>query len=293
MASTRMSGIAAMLAAVGVFALMDAQLKLLVEHYPTMQVTSLRGLASLPFVLAHIAIRRRFDRVWPRRWGWHLLRAVIAIAMLAGFVYSVQHLSLADTYAIYMCAPLLITALSVPLLGERVSAAQWIAIFVGLTGVLIMLRPGGSDWALLAALAAVGSAICYALAAIMLRLLARSETTESLVLSFTVLMFVGAGLLALPHWEPLQWRHAPWLVGIGLCGASAQFLMTEAFARAPASVVAPLEYTALIWGVVLDVVVWHVLPGGVTIAGGLIVIGAGLYLIRSEAQESRQDSRKR
>lgn len=293
MQSTRMSGIAAMLCAVGVFALMDAQLKLLVEHYPPFQVTSLRGLASLPFVVVHIAMRGRLNKMRPQRWSWHLLRAVIAITMLATFIYAVKQLSLADTYAIYMCAPLLITALSVPLLHERVAPAQWVAITIGLAGVLLMLRPGATDWATVGGVAAVGSAICYALSAITLRKLSRTETTESLVFTFTVLMALGAGLLALPVWQPLRAVDVPWLVGIGLCGAIAQFLITEAFRRAPASVVAPLEYTALIWGVALDLIVWRVLPSGVTVAGGLIVIGAGLYLIRRETGQSQPDLRKR
>jgi drug/metabolite transporter (DMT)-like permease len=288
-----MSGIVAMLTAVGVFALMDAQLKHLVAHYPPLQVTSLRGIASLPFVIVHIAMRGRLNKVQPRRWSGHLLRAAIAIAMLAGFMYAVERLSLADTYAIYMCAPLLITALSVPLLHERVARGQWIAIVIGFAGVLMMLRPGASDWQTAGGLAAVGSAICYALSAITLRMLARTETTESLVFTFTILMSIGAGLLALPVWLPLRAVDTPWIVGIGLCGAVAQFLITEAFRRAPASVVAPLEYTALIWGVILDFVIWSVLPSAITVAGGLVVIGAGLYLIRREARQSQPDLRKR
>jgi len=287
------SGIAAMLAAVGVFALMDAQLKLLVEHYPPLQVTSVRGFASLPFVFAHIALRGRLNKLRPRRWPWHVLRAVIAILMLVGFIYAVKQLSLADTYAIYMCAPLLITALSVPLLRERVVPGQWIAIVIGLAGVLLMLRPGARGWATVGGLAAVGSAVCYALSAITLRKLARTETTESLVFSFTLMMAIGAGLLAIPVWQPLRADDLPWLVGIGICGAIAQFLITEAFRRAPASVVAPFEYMALLWGVALDFLVWRVLPSAVTVAGGLIVIGAGLYLIRREAGQSQPDLRKR
>jgi drug/metabolite transporter (DMT)-like permease len=293
MQSMKMSGIVAMLVAVGVFALMDAQLKHLVEHYPPFEVTALRGLASLPFVVVHIAMRGRLNKMRPQRWSWHLLRAAIAITMLATFIYAVKQLSLADTYAIYMCAPLLITALSVPLLKEQVAAAQWVAISIGLAGVLLMLRPGANDWATAGGLAAVGSAVCYALAAITLRKLARTETTESLVFTFTVLMALGAGLLALPVWQPLRASDLPWLVGIGLCGAIAQFLITEAFRRAPASVVAPLEYTALIWGVALDFIVWRVLPSAVTVTGGLVVIGAGLYLIRREAGQSQPDLRKR
>jgi drug/metabolite transporter (DMT)-like permease len=228
MQSTRMTGIVAMLGAVGVFALMDAQLKLLVEHYPPLQVTCLRGLASLPFVLGHIAMRGRLNKLMPQSWLWHLLRALIAIAMLVGFIYAVKELSLADTYAIYMCAPLLITALSVPLLHERVATGQWIAIAIGLAGVLMMLRPGAGNWSIVGGLAAVGSAVCYALSAITLRKLARTETTESLVFTFTLMMALGAGLLALPVWQSLRASDLPWLIGIGICGAVAQFLITEA-----------------------------------------------------------------
>jgi drug/metabolite transporter (DMT)-like permease len=278
-----MAGVAAMLVAVGVFALMDAQLKLLAEHYPTLQVTALRGFASLPFVFAHVAIRGRLNKLRPQRWQWHILRAAITIAMLVGFIYAVKRLSLADTYAIYMCAPLLITALSVPLLGERVTVAQWVAIVIGLGGVMLMLRPGSGNWDLLGGVAAVGSAVCYALSAITLRTLARTETTESLVFSFTLLMAFGAGLLALPVWETIRVADLPWIAGVGVCGAIAQFLITEAFRRAPASVVAPFEYTARLWGVILDFVIWRVLPSAVTVLGGSIVIGAGIYLIRREA----------
>jgi drug/metabolite transporter (DMT)-like permease len=279
-----------MLTAVGVFALMDAQLKLLVERYPPFEVTSLRGFAALPFVLAHVVMRGRINKLMPHSWRWHLLRAVIAIAMMAGFIYSVKHLSLADTYAIYMSAPLMIAALSVPLLRERIGAGQWAAIVVGLCGVLLMLRPGTGNWATAAALAAMGSAVCYALSAITLRKLSLTETTESLVFSFTLMMALASLLIALPTWQPLRLADLHWIIGVGLCGAIAQFLVTEAFRRGPASVIAPFEYTALLWGMLLDLVVWHVRPSAITIAGAMIVIGAGIYLIRREAGRTPEAS---
>src|SRR4030095_15624792 len=158
---------------------------------------------------------------------------------MAAFFYSVKRLSLADTYAIYMSAPLMICALSVPLLHERVTRGQWMAIAVGLCGVLLMLRPGAGDWATVGGLAAMGSAVCYALSAITLRRLARTETTDSLVFSFTLMMAVVSGLIALPSWEPVRIADLHWIIGVGVSGAIAQFLITEAFRRAPASVVAP------------------------------------------------------
>ncbi|MCI0437483.1 MAG: DMT family transporter [Gemmatimonadetes bacterium] len=271
-----------MLGAVALFSAMDALMKLLAEHYPPMQVTALRGLASLPFLLLPIAVRGRWPRLRTTRWHWHIGRAAIGVIMLWTFIYAVQRLSLADTYSIFMCAPLLIAALSTPLLRERVAIGQWAAIAVGLAGVVVMLRPTGSSWATLGGLAAVLSAVCYAVSAILLRVMSRSETTESLVVYFTALLSFGAGLLALSGWRPMTMGDLPLVLGIGVCGSVAQHLITRAFTDAPASVVAPFEYTALLWGVLLDLAIWKVLPGAVTLAGGAVVIGAGLYLIVRE-----------
>ena len=190
--------------------------------------------------------------------------------------------SLATTYSIFMCAPLLVAALSVPMLGEKVARAQWIAIGVGMRGVLLMLKPGGAGWLSYGALAAVVAMVCYSLAVISLRVLSRTDTTESMVFWFTALLTVGAGLLSIPVWRALQWQHVPLMVGVGLSGALGQNFITQAFRRAPASVVTPFEYTALLWGVLLDFAIWHVLPGAVTLVGGSIVIAAGLFLIERE-----------
>jgi drug/metabolite transporter (DMT)-like permease len=279
-----------MMCAVALFSAMDALMKLLVERYPPMQVTTLRGLASLPFLLLPFLIRGRWHRLQTRRWHWHLGRAAIGVVMLWSFIFAVQRLSLADTYSIFMCAPLLIAALSVPLLREHVAMGQWVAIAVGLAGVLVMLRPTGAGWATLGGLAAVLSAVCYAVSAIALRVLSRSETRESLVFYFTLFLSIGAGFLALPGWRSMLLSDLPLIIGIGFLGATAQHLITEAFRSAPASVIAPFEYTALLWGVMLDLVIWKVLPGAVTLAGGAVVICTGLYLIARERREQSKTS---
>ena len=279
-----------MMGAVALFSAMDALMKLLVERYPPMQVTTLRGLASLPFLLLPFLIRGRWHRLQTRRWHWHLGRAAIGVVMLWSFIFAVQRLSLADTYSIFMCAPLLIAALSMPLLREHVAMGQWVAIAVGLAGVLVMLRPTAAGWATLGGLAAVLSAVCYAVSAIALRVLSRSETRESLVFYFTLFLSIGAGFLALPGWRSMLLSDLPLIVGIGFLGATAQHLITEAFRSAPASVVAPFEYTALLWGVMLDLVIWKVLPGAVTLAGGAVVICTGLYLIARERREQSKTS---
>jgi len=261
---------------------MDAQLKLLAGHYGPMQVSFLRGATALPFVLLPILLRGRLARLKLVNVRLHLLRGALAVLMLGSFVYAVRESSLATTYSIFMCAPLLVAALSAPLLGERVARAQWTAIAAGLAGVLLMIAPRGGQWVSLGALAAVVAAATYSLAVVSLRLLARTETPESMVFWFTALLSIGAGLFAIPGWLPLQFDHWPLFLGIGVTGALGQHFITDAFRNAPAAVVAPFEYTALLWGVALDLVVWRVLPGGVTLAGGAIVIGAGLYLMARE-----------
>jgi len=97
------------------------------------------------------------------------------------------------------------------------------------------------------------------------------------------MLAVGAGLLAIPDWRPLQFPDWPLLVGLGLAGSLGQHFITEAFRNAPVSVVTPLEYTALVWGMVLDFSIWNVLPDAATLVGGAIVVGAGLYVIRRAA----------
>lgn len=285
-ASEHMRGIVAMLVAIAFFAVMDAQLKLLAGHYGPMQVAFLRGVTSLPFVLLPVLLRGRLARLRPVNVRLHLLRGVLSVVMLGSFIFAVRESSLATTYSIFMCAPLVVAALSAPMLGERVAGAQWGAIGVGLAGVLLMIAPrGGGEWVSLGALAAVVAVATYSLSVVTLRLLSRTDTTESMVFWFSVLLSVGAGLLSIPHWAPLQLGHWPLFVGVGVTGALGQHFITEAFRHAPAAVVAPFEYTALLWGVALDLVIWRVLPGAVTIGGGAIVIGAGLYLL---ARERRQ-----
>jgi drug/metabolite transporter (DMT)-like permease len=284
-------GIIAMLLAVALFSVMDAQLKLLAAHYGPMQVSFLRGATSLPFVLLPIVLRGRLARLRPVNIRLHLLRGALSVLMLGSFVYAVRESSLATTYSIFMCAPLVVAALSVPLLGERVARAQWAAIGVGLAGVLLMLAPRGGQWISLGALAAVVAAATYSIAVVSLRMLSRTDTTESMVFWFTVLLTLGAGLLAIPGWQPLLPDHFGLLVGVGITGALGQHFITEAFRHAPAAVVTPFEYTALLWGVMLDFAIWRVLPGTVTLAGGALVIGAGLYIIQRERRSAGRTAR--
>ena len=282
--SDRLRGVLMMLTAVGAFSVMDALMKTLTVRYPPVQVACFRGLASLPFVFLSYAFAGRLRELRPVRVGLHVLRAVFAVLMLWGFLWALARASLTDTYAIYMSAPLLVVIAASVMLGERIGRHVWIAIFVGLAGVYVMLKPSVEGFVSLAGLAALGSALAYAVVVVMVRVLSRTETTAAMVFWFLVMMAAGAGAIALPGWVAILADDWPWIAAIGLAGWAGQHLITEAFRLAPASVVAPFEYTALIWGVAIDWVVWQALPGARMLTGAAIVIGAGLYLIHRERQ---------
>jgi drug/metabolite transporter (DMT)-like permease len=175
-----------------------------------------------------------------------------------------------------------VTALSVPLLGEHVGWRRWVAICVGLVGVITMLHPSASSLVSLGAVAALISASGYAFNAIALRVITRTDTTASVTFWMIGIMTVLALVIAIPGWEPVRLQDWTLLVGIGLFSAIAQHLLTEAFRSAPPSVVAPFEYTALLWGILIDRVVWGVFPTSRVYVGGGIVIASGLYLIWRE-----------
>lgn len=271
-----------MLLAVLLFALMDAGLKLLSARYPPLQVAALRGLSSLPFVLGWALLTVPPRSLLQVHWPLHLLRGALGVAMMAGFVYGLRGMPLSTAYAITFVAPLLVTAMAGPLLKERVGPGRWTAIAIGLAGVLVILRPTGEGMATLGGLAVLVAAVCYAVGAITVRLLAQRDSTQAMVVWFMALLSLGALLLAWPDWQPLRREDAAVIAGVGVAGSLAQVALTEAFRRGEASLIAPLEYTALIWGVLLDVALWGVLPDGVTWLGAGIIVASGIYLLRRE-----------
>jgi len=275
-------GMLSMLLAVATFALMDASLKTLTPHYPPMQVAALRGLASWPLVTAWVLYAggpRQLVRV---RWALHLLRGVLSVIMLAAFAYALRTLPLAETYSLFFVAPLIITALAALVLRERVDWRGWAAIALGFSGTLIVLRPTGAGMLTLSGVAVLVSATGYAISAIAVRVLGRSDSTPAMVFWMLTMTSVFALALSWHEWTPLQPQHWRALLGLGVFGAIGQYAITDAFQRADASRIAPLEYTAPVWGIALDYALWHTLPDAVTLSGAAVIIAAGLYLIRRE-----------
>ncbi len=281
-ASGNLRSILAMLAAVGFFSLMDAVLKTLSATYPSMQVAAMRGLSAVPLVCLYVLWRKQAGMLLRVRWPLHLLRGVVGVLMLSLFAFSLKELGLAEAYTIFFVSPLLITMLAIPVLKEQVSARHWIAITVGLGGVVIALRPEQNAFFSLGALAVLGAAACYAVAAIAGRVLCRTDSGVSLVFWTTTMWAAGAGALAWPLWVPIAAAHWPVIAALAVTGFLGQIAITEAFRHGQASAVAPFEYTALAWGIGLDWTLWKTVPDRYTLLGGAIIITSGLYLIRKE-----------
>ncbi len=270
----------AMLGAVASFAFMDCAMKQLATTHTPMQVVFLRGLTSLPLLLAWSGTAGlRGIREW--RWPLHLLRGLLGLLMLGTFVKSLSLVTMSNAYAVYLSAPLLIALLSAPLLGERLRRGQWLAVVVGLAGVLIALRPSGQGLLGAGGLYPGLAALSYAAIAVTTRVLGRTDGVAAMTLSFLVILTVGAGLAAGSSGLAVTGHDVGWVILLGLAGASGQVLMTLAFSTAPPATVAPFEFTALVWSLGLDWALWRVLPQPALLLGAALIVVSGVYLVRS------------
>ncbi|WP_041785313.1 DMT family transporter [Rhodospirillum centenum] len=286
--TSTLAGILLFIATVFCFSVMDAMVKDLSARYGTWQIMFFRGLFSLLPIAVLVAQSGGIAALRTERPVSHLLRGLVGIATAFCFFYSYGHMPLADVYAIAFATPLMITALSVPLLGEHVGWRRWTAVLVGFVGVLIMLRPG-EGLGTPVALVALAGAFFYALLMIYVRRLARTETTAAIVFYFVLLLCVLSAVMMLPDWRTpdtaLDWTL---LVATGILGGFGQILMTLAFRRAPPSAVAPFEYTGMIWAVFFGFTFFGEVPDPAIWIGGAIVIGSGLYILHREALLARR-----
>lgn len=276
-----------MVLGVALFALVDAILKLLVEHYPPLQVAGLRGLVALPVLSWWIHRRGAWDSLFHIIAPLQLLRGCLAVGMLVLLTLGYRELPLANAYTLFFIAPLLMTLLSGPVLGERVAVVHWWAVMGGLLGVVIALRPGVNGFINWIGLSILGAALCYAGVAVLTRLCSRTDSKESLMFWMAVMMAMVPSLLALPDWVPVSLDHMGLLAVLAIAGFWAQLAITEAFRYGPASVVAPFEYTALAWGIGMDWFIWSKQPETHTLLGGAVILVTGLYVLRYEIRHAQ------
>lgn len=280
-------GIAFMVLAVFLFSFMDMLVKLATETLPIGQILFARNFFAFIPVLWMVRRAGGFGTVRTHNYRGHLFRSVIGLGAMTCFFLSYRALPLGEAVALASAGTIFMTALSVPLLGERVGPRRWTAVFLGFVGVLVMTRPGIGVFDP-GALYAIGGATCYALAMISIRHLTRTESSIAIVFHFTLILTL-AGALTLPFvFKMPTLPELALLVGIGLVGGTAQFAMIGAFRRAPIGLIAPFDYLALVFAMVFGYLVWDDLPDAFLIVGASIVVASGLYILHREARLKTQ-----
>jgi drug/metabolite transporter (DMT)-like permease len=285
-------GIAFKLISTVLFAVMATLVRYLGSRYPVGQLVFFRSaFAIIPVVVVYAFRGELAAMLRTGRPLGQLGRGTISIGGMFFNFGALARLPLVEANAISFTAPLFTVVLSVFILKERVRIYRWSAVLIGFLGVLVMLLPHfGVSTAVAGAAGTVGVAMAFAAAVcnagnvIQTRRLTQSETTQSIVFYFSIICAL-AGLATLPFgWLAPTWGELAALVTMGLLGGTAHIFLTESYRNATASVVAPFDYTAMIWALLLGYLVFGELPAAIVYLGAAIVMAAGLFVIWRERQ---------
>jgi drug/metabolite transporter (DMT)-like permease len=275
----RARGLALLLAGTVLIAVMDMLVKVMSDTYSTAQLTWARYVAQTVLLVVLATPRGAFARMRTNRLDLHLLRAGLLVVSSFAFFASLRALPLTEANAIGFAAPLLITAMSAPILAEKVTLRQWVAVVAGFAGVLLVIRPGSGvfGWA---AFLPLLSACCAALYHVLTRVVGRSEDPAN------TLYYLGiVGAVSLSGVVPFFWV-TPDLIGvaamvaIGALGTVGLFLLARAFQAAPAASLSPFFYVYLVWATGLGWLVFGDVPSLWTACGSAVILASGLYVYR-------------
>ncbi|HXV24870.1 MAG TPA: DMT family transporter [Alphaproteobacteria bacterium] len=300
-----LAGIAFVIAGVTVFTTQDVIIKLLSGDYPVLEIVFVRSVVSLPLLFALASLRGGRAALWPRHPLQQALRGLVMFLSYVTYYMALAALPLAEAVSIFYSAPLFMTALSGPLLGEYPGVRRWSAVAVGFLGVLVILRPQGE--LSLAALLAVASAATYAFSALITRRIGAGDSAESMAMSASLVyvalalvagLTLGDGRLAGSNEPEIAFLLRAWswptpgdFALFALCGLIAAIGFTclaQAYRTAPAPSVAPFEYSSLPWAVLWGWVIWSDFPDPWLWLGIALVVGSGVYVFRREAARTRE-----
>ncbi len=277
------------------FAAMSAIVRQLGDVAPVGQMVFFRSAFAIPPVLLIYALRGELmSAVRTSRPFGQLGRGALSVAGMFTNFSALIRLPLADATAISFASPLITVALAAVILKEHVRIYRWTAVMVGFGGVIVMLIPhfdvsryaaaGAASVATIGSILALVSAFCNAGTVIQTRRLTQSETTSSIVFYFSLVTAL-AGAVTLPFaWHTPTGSELVGLIALGVFGGIAHIFLTESYRHATASVVAPFDYSSMLWALLLGYWVFGELPSGLVYVGAIIVAGAGLYVIWRERQ---------
>ncbi len=284
---SNLNGIILMLTAMAALSAMDAGVKWLVlREVPVLQIIAMRGWLIIGFLL--ILVFFKYDPLILRtaKLKQHLLRAALGMVAPVAFFISLRFLPLADATAIFFCGIFFMTVGSSWFLDEPVGTHRWVAAITGFTGVLLVVQPGTAVFQA-ASILPILAALAYAMLMLWGRKLSKTESTFNLVFYFN-LVFCLLGTAGLPFvWHDIGIEEILVLLLVAVLALSGYFFMTRAFTVASIAVIAPFEYTALVWALILGYAVWGELPNMNSWIGIAIIVSSGLYIMYRE--RSRAD----
>ncbi|WP_366658280.1 DMT family transporter [Fodinicurvata sp. EGI_FJ10296] len=284
---TRSNGQAIAVMSAGILCLVvnDAMAKWLTDFYSPLQIVFLRNLLAMPMIAGIVfAVGGRSAFLTPHL-GLHALRGLFLVGGAYAFFMALSFLPLAEATSLIFAAPIFITALSVPFLGEQVGWRRWTAVIVGFAGVLIVVRPGAAAFQP-ASLLVVGTAALYALAMISARWISRDETVWTMMFHVVFFPLLISAALAPLAWQTPQMNHLPLFFGMAVFGTLGMTFITQAFRMAPAAIVAPFDYTALVWASLFGWLIWGEMPGVWTYTGAAVIIASGIYIVVRETRKT-------
>lgn len=280
------------LLALGAFALFsghDVIVKSLGGTYSPVQIVFFSVLFSFPLLTLLLVRSKTTGHFRPRHPWWSLIRTVAVIVTGFSAFTAFSLLPLAQTYALLFATPLLITVLSIPVLGERVGLHRWAAVVVGLCGVLIVLRPGATTLQL-GHLAGLCAAMGSATASIIVRKIGQEERSAVLLL-FPLLGNLAVMGIALPFvYRPMPISDLGAVAAIAILSIAATSLIIFAYRTAEAATVAPMQYSQIVWATIFGWLVFAEMPDTATLVGAAVVICSGLYILMRESGARRDDN---
>jgi len=283
MAGGNLRGAALGLLAFALFSTQDVIVKILGASYSPVQILFFAGLLGFPLTTLILLRDASGETLIPRHPWWMALRtaAVMATGLSAFYAFSV--LPLAQVYAVVFATPLLITLLSIPVLGERVRLRRWLAVLVGLAGVIVVLRPGQTTPGL-GHLAALTAATGGALAAVIVRRIGAEERSIVMLLYPMMGNFVVLGLALGLVYRPMPALDFGALGAIAVLALMATAAIIAAYKTGEAVIVAPMQYSQILWATLYGALIFGERPDAATFAGAAIIIASGLYILLRESR---------
>lgn len=281
-------GIVCIAAAVFLLSASDAIIKGLREELPTLEIIAIRSVFGLVPVLVILQMQHAWSSLKTRRPVAQIVRGGLIVVSYALFLEALAVMPLATAVALTFSAPIFVAALSPVVLGERVSFNRWVGVVVGFIGVLVIVQPH-PDTFHPDALFPLGAALAYASASLLARRLGATDPPAATAFFTGIMFFLGAApfVAAVPSaWVTPTTDHLLLLALCGFVAGTAHFLIIAAYRHAQASMVAPFEYTALVWAALFGLVFYDELPDLVTFGGIALIIGGGLWIIYGERSRS-------